>query len=301
MVEKVKISENLQMSRLVHGLWRLSDWNMSKEEILRLIESCIELGVTTFDHADIYGDYTCEEIFGDALKLKPQLRSKIQLVTKCGIKLVSENRPEHKIKYYDTSKEHIIKSVENSLENFNTDYIDLLLIHRPDPFMDPDEVAEVFTELKEEGKVLNFGVSNFNPSQFDMLSSRLDFPLVTNQIEISVNNFENFYNGAIEQCQEKCISPMAWSPLARGEIFISEEEKVIRIRQTLEKIKSEVGAESISEVMFAWLLNHPAKIIPIVGSSKLDRIKSAVNAIDIKLTREQWFEIWQSSTGKRVP
>lgn len=225
----------------------------------------------------------------------------MQIITKCGIKLISKNRPEHKIKYYDTSKEHIVKSVEKSLKNFNTDYIDVLLIHRPDPFMNPDEVAQAFTELKEQGKVLNFGVSNFNPSQFNMLSSKLDFPLVTNQIEISVGNFENFHNGVIEQCQEKSISPMAWSPLTGGKIFNSEEEKIIRIRQTLEKIKSEVGADSISEVMYAWLLNHPAKIIPIVGSSKLDRIKSAINSIKIKLTREQWFEMWQSSTGKTVP
>ncbi len=301
MVEKVKISENLQISRIVHGLWRLSDWNMSNKEILRLIEDCIELGVTTFDHADIYGDYRCEEIFGDALKLKSQLRNKMQIITKCGIKLISKNRPEHKIKYYDTSKEHIVKSVEKSLKNFNTDYIDVLLIHRPDPFMNPDEVAQAFTELKEQGKVLNFGVSNFNPSQFNMLSSKLDFPIVTNQIEISVGNFENFHNGVIEQCQEKSISPMAWSPLTGGKIFNSEEEKIIRIRQTLEKIKSQVGADSISEVMYAWLLNHPARIIPIVGSSKLDRIKSAINSIKIKLTREQWFEMWQSSTGKTVP
>ncbi|GAB6099027.1 aldo/keto reductase [Halanaerocella petrolearia] len=296
MVEKVSLSDDLEISRVVHGLMRLSSWNMSQQEVLELIEQCIDLGITTFDHADIYGGYTCESIFGEALALKPELREKIELITKCGIKLVSPNRPEHKIKHYDTSKEHIIQSVDNSLQNLNTDYIDLLLIHRPDPFMDPDQVAEAFNQLKEEGKVLNFGVSNFKASQFDMLSSRLDFPLVTNQIEISVMELENFVDGTIERCQEERIAP-----LAGGSVFNSQEEKAVRVRETLEKIAKEVAVEGIDQIMYAWLLNHPANIVPIVGSGKIERIETAAKSTEINLTRQQWFEILESSMGYEVP
>ncbi|WP_027339630.1 aldo/keto reductase [Halonatronum saccharophilum] len=299
-MEKVKVGENLELSRVVHGLMRLSSWEMTSQEILELIEGCIELGVTSFDHADIYGAYTCEELFGKALALKPSLRERIQLVTKCGIKLISSNRPEHKVKHYDTSKKHIIESVERSLKNLETDYIDLLLIHRPDPFMNPDEVSDAFNQLKKEGKVLNYGVSNFKPSQFDMLSSRLDTPLVTNQIEVSPLNFENFDNGSIEKCKQKGIPPMVWSPLAGGSIFNSNEDKVSRVRRTFEEIREEVGAPSIDYIIYAWILNHPANMIPIVGSGKLERIKVAVEAVKIKLTRQQWFRVWESSMGREV-
>ncbi|OEH93366.1 aldo/keto reductase [Bacillus solimangrovi] len=299
-MERVKLSETLEVSRIVHGHWRLNDWNISNEEILTLIEQTRELGITTIDHADIYGSYTCEEQFGQALALKPSLRSELELITKCGIKLISDNRPSHNIKHYDTSKEHIIHSVETSLKSFRTDYIDLLLIHRPDFYMNPEEVAETFAMLKQQGKVLNFGVSNFSPSQFSMLDSYLDFPLVTNQIEISPLFLDYFMNGGIDQCLERRFSPMAWSPLAGGNLFSSTDERAVRVRTALEKVRDEVGAHSIDEVAYAWLLNHPAKIIPVFGSSKLDRINSAVNAMSIRLSNEQWYKIWISSTGKDV-
>ncbi|WLR53234.1 aldo/keto reductase [Bacillus tianshenii] len=299
-MEKVKLSDNLKLSRLVHGHWRMADWNMTKEERVQLVEQTAELGITSIDHADIYGSYTCEQLFGEALALKPGLRKDLQIITKCGIKLKSKNRPEHQIKYYDTSKEHIFQSVENSLKNFQTDYIDTLLIHRPDPYMDPEEVAEAFTTLKKQGKVLHFGVSNFTPSQFNMLSEYLSFPLVTNQIEISPLYLGSFDNGAIEQCQQKGISPMAWSPLAGGKLFKAANEQAVRVRSTLEKIMEEVGADSIDQVAYAWLLNHPANILPVIGTGNIERIRSAVKALEIKLTRQQWFEVWQSSTGKEV-
>ncbi|MBM7555676.1 aldo/keto reductase [Halanaerobacter jeridensis] len=300
MLDRVQLTEDFSISRLAQGFWRLADWDLSPQERLEFIESLLDLGITTFDHADIYGDYTCENLFGEALELKAELREEMELVSKCGIKLISENRPEHEIKYYDTSKEHIINSVNNSLNNLRTEYLDLLLIHRPDPLMDPDEVAETFKQLKEEGKVRNFGVSNFLPSQFEMLSSKLDFPLVTNQVEISVMNFENFDNGTIEKCQEKDVSPMAWSPLTGGKIFKAKSEKAQRIKNVLEEIKKDLNADSIAQIMYAWLLNHPAQIIPIVGSGKLYRVKEAVAAAEIELTRQQWFKIWQSGLGHPV-
>ncbi|TYS60901.1 aldo/keto reductase family oxidoreductase [Sutcliffiella horikoshii] len=299
-MERIQLAEDVSLSRIVHGMWRLSDWGYSQEEVVEFIEKCLDLGVTSFDHADIYGNYTVEEQFGQALELKPSLRDKIEIVTKCGIKLISSNRPDHKIKYYDTSKEHIIRSVERSLKNFRTDYIDILLIHRPDPMMDPSEVAEAFTQLKEQGKVKRFGVSNFASSQYKLLNSYLDEPLVTNQIEISATHLEHFDKGTIEQCQMDRISPMAWSPLGGGSIFTSTDDKVNRVRNTLEKIQGEIGAESMDQVLYAWLLTHPSKILPIVGSGKIERVKSAVSSLDIKLDAQQWFEILEASKGKEV-
>jgi len=300
-MQTVQLSEQVSFSRIVHGMWRLREWGMDKQELLQLIEECMEMGITTFDHADIYGDYSCEDLFGQALRLKPSLRSSIQIVTKCGIKLRSAKYSEHLVNHYDTSKEHIIRSVENSLRHFGTDYVDTLLIHRPDPFMDPAEVAEAFAQLKQEGKVLEFGVSNFLPSQMELLASYLDMPLVTNQLEISIMQFEHFEKGTIEKCQEKRIAPMAWSPLAGGSIFSASTERAVRVKKTLEEIKEEIGADSIDEVMYAWLLAHPAKIMPIVGSGKLERIRTAAQAVKLTLSRQQWFRMYVSSLGHNVP
>ncbi|UII56749.1 aldo/keto reductase [Cytobacillus spongiae] len=299
-MQKVKLTDELSFSPIVHGLWRLADWNMNSEETLKLIEACLELGITTFDHADIYGNYSCEGLFGEALQLNPRLREKMEIVTKCGIKLLSDKHPEHKVKHYDTSQAHILKSVENSLSRLKTDYIDVLLIHRPDPFMNPEEVAEAFTRLKTEGKVKHFGVSNFTPSQFRMLSSYLDFPLVTNQVEISVSHLHAFEDGTIEQCLENRVAPMAWSPLAGGQIFQAHDEKSLRLRKTLEEVGKELGGIELDQVMYAWLLNHPARMIPIAGSGNYNRIKAAVEATKIQMTRQQWFKIWIASTGTDV-
>jgi predicted oxidoreductase len=299
-MQRVELTEDLSFSRIIHGLWRLTEWNMSNDEVLALIEDCLKAGITTFDHADIYGNYTCEKKFGDALALKPELRKEMEIVTKCGIKLVSNNRPEHSIKSYDTSKEHIIASVNQSLQNLQTDYIDVLLIHRPDPFMDPAKVAEAFTQLKIEGKVRHFGVSNFKRSQFKMLQSYLDFPLITNQIELSAYQLENFEDGTLDLCQEERIAPMAWSPLAGGSIFSSNDERAKNLRNTLERIAGEIGAKAIDEVLYAWLLSHPANIMPIVGSGKMNRIESAMRALDLSLSRDQWFEILQVAMEREI-
>ncbi|MGE6489264.1 aldo/keto reductase [Paenisporosarcina sp. NPDC076898] len=299
-MQRVELTEDLSFSRIIHGLWRLSEWNMTNEEVLELIEECLKAGITTFDHADIYGNYTCEKMFGDALALKPELRNQMELVTNCGIKLVSDNRPDHRVKSYDTSKEHILASVNQSLTNFQTDYIDVLLIHRPDPYMNPAEVAEAFTQLKNEGKVRHFGVSNFKRSQYKMLQSYLDFPLVTNQIELSAYQLENFEDGTLDLCQEERLAPMAWSPLAGGEIFKSQDEKTIKLRSKLEEIAIEVDAQGIDEVLYAWLLSHPAHIMPIVGSGKMPRIESAIRALDLTLTRDQWFDILQVAMGREI-
>ncbi|NGQ95195.1 aldo/keto reductase family oxidoreductase [Brevibacillus sp. SYP-B805] len=299
-MEREKLQEDLEFSRMVYGMWRLAEWNMTTKEIIARIEGCLELGITTFDHADIYGNYTCEERFGEALAQQPALRERMEIVTKCGIRLVSPHRPANRIKHYDTSKEHIIQSVNQSLKNFRTDTIDLLLIHRPDPLMNPEEVAEAFAELKKEGKVRHFGVSNFLPSQFDMLQSYLDVPLVTNQVEVSVAHLNQFDNGTIDHCLRNRIKPMVWSPVAGGRLFSSDEERYIRLRGTLSAIAKEVNAASIDQVMYAWILQHPATMLPIIGSGNFERVTSAVQALEIKLTRQHWFEIWRSSLGRDV-
>jgi predicted oxidoreductase len=290
-----------QVSRLSLGLWRLVEWGMSDAQLLDLIRASLDLGITTLDHADIYGDHICQELFGRALALEPALRERMQLVTKCGIMLASPNRPQHALKHYDTSRAHIFASVEESLQALGTDRIDLLLIHRPDVLMDPDEVAEAFTSLRRAGKVLHFGVSNFAPSQFDLLASRLDFPLVTNQIEVSVLCLDLLHDGTVDQCLQRGIAPMVWSPLAGGRVFGEDSEQAIRVRQALQSVGRELGGASLDQVALAWLLAHPVRFVPILGSGKIERIRSAVGAEALHLSREQWFAIWSASTGTPVP
>lgn len=299
-MERVKLSENVALSRIVHGMWRLTEWNFSKEQIVAFVEQCLEMGIDSFDHADIYGDYSCETLFGEALAANPSLNQKLKIVTKCGIKLLSQNRPQHYVKHYDTSFEHIVWSAENSLKQLKRDNIDVLLIHRPDPLMNPEEVARAFSKLRQEGKVKEFGVSNFLPSQFNALQQYLDFPLVTNQVEISVAALQEFENGVIDQCLEKKLPPMAWSPLAGGAIFTAETHRFLTIKNVLHKIAKQLDT-SVDRVMYAWLLVHPSNILPIVGSGKIERVKSAVDAMEVKLSRQQWFEIWVASKGANVP
>lgn len=299
-MQRINLSGSLELSRLVFGVWRLGDWQLSTDEIQRLIEQNLDLGISSYDHADIYGDYTCEELFGRVLAQSQELRGKMEIITKCGIKLISKNRPDHKIKYYDTSRDHIIASAEQSLKNLHTDYIDLLLLHRPDPLTDPEEVADAFRKLKSEGKVLHFGVSNFSPMQFDMLNSYLDEPLITNQVEISALCLDQFKNGAIEHCQLHNIHPMAWSPLGGGSVFTGQNEQAIRVREVLTRWSEEKG-KGMDQLLFAWLLRHPANIIPILGTGKIGRVEKAIEALEIDISRQEWFELWQVSAGEEVP
>ncbi|MGE0588088.1 MAG: aldo/keto reductase family oxidoreductase [Cyclobacteriaceae bacterium] len=299
-MERVQLGQ-LELSRLVMGHWRLAEWNLTSQELLTLTEKTIELGITSFDHADIYGNYSCERLFGDALALDKGLRDKIQIITKCGIKLVSDKYPERKVKVYDYSFDHIISSVDNSLRHLGTDRIDLLLLHRPAPFFDPAEVSRAFTKLRAEGKVLHFGVSNFTSMQFGMLAAHVNMPLVTNQVEISPYCLEHFVNGNIDFFQKENIKPMAWSPLAGGQLLKPTDEKGKRILAELNAVGEELGGSSVDEVIFAWLLNHPAGIVPILGTSKLGRVASATKALKLKLSLEQWYRIYIASMGSQLP
>ena len=301
-MQKVVLGDKLQVSRIVHGHWRLHEWNMSELELQDFISKLIDRGVTSFDHADIYGDYSCEKIFGETvLKGNPSLRQKIQLISKCGIVLPSSKFPAHITHRYDYSFDHITSSVERSLQNLHTDYLDLLLLHRPAPFFDPVEVARAFEHLAADGKVLHFGVSNFDPGQFDMLNRYCHTPLVTNQIEISPYCLEHFDNGNIDFCIKEVIKPMAWSPLAGGKFINPQSEKEKSINQALKLVAEEIGVSGIEKIIYAWLLNHPAKVIPIVGSGKLARIESAIGALDINLNLDQWYAIYKAALGSDLP
>ncbi len=289
-------------SRIVAGCMKWGVWgaNLSTQDISTLIQQCIDAGVTTFDHADIYGHNTTEGAFGKALQLQPSLRQKMQIVTKCGIKLVNENRPQHKIKSYDTSKQHILWSAENSLKELQTDYIDLFLIHRPSPLMNPYEIAEAFSELKASGKVLHFGVSNFNITQFEALNRC--FPLVTNQIEASVLHLQPFLDGTLDQCLQHQITPMAWSPLGGGTVFSDVRKgQSSRVRTIANALALKYEATGLDQILLAFLLKHPSNILPVLGTSKIHRIERAVAALQIELTREEWFELWEASMGEEVP
>lgn len=287
-------------SRLVAGVMRLHEWGLSTAERLDFIHNCLDLGITTFDHADIYGSYTCEALFGEALAAEPSLRDRLELVTKCGIQLPSSNRPGNRIHHYDTGREHIIASAENSLRNLHTDTLDLLLIHRPDPLMDADEVAAALTELRAAGKVRHAGVSNFMPWQFHLLQSRLDFPLATNQIELSVLYLDPLHDGTLDQLQRLRVAPMAWSPVAGGRLFDPRDERAARVRGVLENIGRKSGA-SVDQVALAWLLRHPARVLPVMGTGKIERLREAVAAEALTLDRQQWFAVWEASAGREVP
>jgi len=287
-------------SRLVAGVMKWGVWgaNLDASAMLCMIEGSLSLGISTFDHADIYGHYTTEKTFGDALKQAPSLRQQMQLVTKCGIRMITPNRPAHRIKSYDTSRAHIISSVEQSLHNLHTDYLDLLLLHRPDPLLDPAEVAETFHLLKEQGKVLHFGVSNFSVSQMEMLAAHTD--LVTNQVEASLVYLNPFQDGVFDHCLQKGIRPMAWSPLGGGDLFQQPgSEQVQRIRKAAQPIEERYGLQ-FDQVLLAWLLRHPAGILPVLGTSKLDRIELAAASLDVELEREEWFALLEAATGYEV-
>ncbi len=301
-VSRIQICpEGPTLSRFVMGYWRLAEWDLNTRQLIDFIEQGIELGITTVDHADIYGGYRAEALFGNALAQAPGLRERIEIVTKCGIALVTPERPHHRIKHYDTTAGHIQASVERSLRNLRTDYLDLLLVHRPDPLMDADQVAEAFAALRSSGKVRHFGVSNFNIRQFELVQSRLPFPLVTNQLEISPYNLPVFFDGELDQCQQHRIAPMAWSCLGGGRLFNGDDETSQRLRWVLAQESSALGGPSPEQIVYAWVMAHPSRPLPLLGSQRIERVRHAVEAEQISLDRQQWFHILQAAAGREVP
>lgn len=283
-------------SEIIAGTMRWGVWGAdhSERKVQELIEVCLDEGITTFDHADIYGGHTTEALFGNAWKEMNIDRNKIELISKCGIVMDSEKKPSP-LKYYDYGRDYILKCVDESLKNLKTDYLDLLLLHRPSPLMNPEEVAAVFGILKANGKVKDFGVSNFSASQFDLLNQYV--PLVTNQIESSVNHTDSFYDGTLDQLMMKNLRPMAWSVM--GNYFSETSQQNIRIKKVILELCKKYDAEE-NEILLAFVLKHPSKIIPVIGSSKIDTVRKLKSALMLDLETIDWFKILEASRGNEV-
>jgi predicted oxidoreductase len=290
------------MKKLQHkpivGCMRWGVWgeNFTTNQYEQIINQCLAIGLNVFDHADIYGHYTTEADFGHALKGNTSLRNQIKIITKCGINMLTPNRPNHAIKSYDTSASHITKSVEQSLQNFHTDYIDTLLIHRPDILMHVEEIAATITTLKNAGKIKSFGVSNFTTSQVALLNKYI--PVEHHQVEISVTNLNAFDNGVIDQCQLENIEAQSWSPMGNG-IFTEHTAQHTRILAEAENLAKTYEC-SVNQILLAFLYAHPSQIVPVIGTTKFERIQDAAKAMEIELTREDFYKLWTASTGKEV-
>ncbi len=296
-MDRIELTEGLSLSRLVYGMWRLGDDpDRSSAHVQAKIEACLEQGITSFDQADIYGDYESEAILGAALRGAPGLRARMEIVTKCDIMLKSQKFPLRRVKHYDTSAAHIEASVHASLKAMGIDEIDLLLLHRPDPLMDHMETGRALDDLVAAGKVRAVGVSNFRPWDWNLLQSAMEAPLVTNQIEIGLMATAPFENGDLAFLQERAIPPMAWSPLGGGRLFASAPVGLV---DALRRIAAEAGVEA-SAVALAWLLRHPARILPVVGTNRPDRIATLAEALRVEIDRETWFELYERARGREV-
>lgn len=297
MMDRRRLSPNLDISRIVYGLWRLTeDPNHSTKLATAKIDACLEQGITTLDQADIYGGYACEAALGAVFQAAPDLRDQVEIVTKCGIVAPVGRYAEARVKHYDTSGDHIRQSVETSLRLMRTDRIDLLLIHRPDPFMDHHETGRTLDALVKSGKVKAVGVSNFKPHEMALLSSAMSQPLVTNQIEISLTASDSLTNGDLAYLQQRGIPAMAWSPLGGGSLF-SVGHAALLSRMNALAATHDTDAASIA---FAWLLAHPAGIIPIVGTNALARIQTISDALRVPMDRKTWFELYSLGKGHEV-
>ncbi|WP_171240124.1 aldo/keto reductase family oxidoreductase [Ruegeria sp. HKCCA5491] len=296
-MQRVKLSNTLEMSRLVYGMWRLGDdSDTSAAHVEAKIQACLDQGITSFDQADIYGDYGAEAVLGNTLRANPALRAKMEIVTKCDIVAPIGRYSDAKVKYYDTSRAHILKSVETSLTEMAIDHIDLLLIHRPDPFMNHHETGAALDEMVASGKVRAVGVSNFRPWDWTLLQSAMNTPLVTNQIEISLGEISPFTNGDLAFHQQHGQPVMAWSPLGGGMLMAGNPP----VGVVADEIAAEFGVDRAA-VAVAFLLAHPAGILPVMGTNNLSRIKTISDALKVNLDRESWFRLYEAALGHEVP
>ncbi|MFS2153336.1 aldo/keto reductase [Rhizobium sp. Rhizsp42] len=296
-MERIELNADVSLSRLVYGMWRIGDdADTSPAHVQAKVEACLAQGITTLDQADIYGGYTAEAILGGAFRASPGLRDKLEIVTKCGIVAPAGRHAASRVKHYDTSAAHIRASVEASLRDMATDRIDLLLIHRPDPFMDADETGATLDALVKSGKVKAVGVSNFRPWDFALLQSSMSTPLVTNQIELSLSATDAFTNGDLAFLRERKRPVMAWSPLGGGSLLTRGGALATR----LSKIAAEQGVD-VAAVAVAWLLAHPASILPVLGTNNLRRIAAISDANKVSIDRQTWFELYSLANGHEVP
>ena len=296
-MQRVRIASGLELSRMVYGMWRLAeDPDTSPAHVRAKIDACLAQGITTIDQADIYGGYRSEALLGAALREAPGLRDRLEIVTKCGIVLPEGRHAGARVKHYDTSAAHVAASVDASLANMGLERIDLLLIHRPDPFMDHEETGRALDAAVASGKVRAVGVSNFRPHDWTLLQSAMETPLVTNQIELSLAAHEPFANGDLAFLQERGIAPMAWSPLAGGTLLARSS----RLARALHDAGERLGCPPTT-VAVAWLLAHPARILPVMGTNTMTRIRALSDAARIDMDRETWFELYTAALGHEVP
>lgn len=294
-MERVTLPGGVELSRIVYGMWRVGDdTDTSPAHIRAKIEACLAQGITTIDQADIYGGYTAEALLGACFRDNPGLRDKVEIVTKCDIVAPAGRYESARVKHYDTSAEHISKSVDLSLSEMAIDHIDLLLIHRPDPLMDHVETGRALDAAVASGKVRAVGVSNFRPWDWTLLQSAMETPLATNQIEISLQHHAPFTNGDIAFLQERGVMPMAWSPLGGGTLFQPGEP-----RATVSRIAMQNDVDEAA-VAVAWLLAHPVGILPVMGTNRIDRIEAFGDALKVDMDRETWFELYTAALGREV-
>ncbi len=296
MMERVALGP-IEVSRLVYGMWRVGDdADTSPAHIEAKVEACIAQGITTIDQADIYGGYEAEALFGAALRAAPHLRDRLEIVTKCDIVVAAGRHSAARVKHYDTTPDHIRASLDASLTAMATDHVDLLLIHRPDPLMDADATGRCLDDLVATGKVRAVGVSNFRPWDWSLLQSAMDTPLVTNQIEMSLLHAGPLVNGDLAHLQQHKVAPMAWSPLGGGRL-LAEAPEALRLR--LDAIGAAQGADWAA-IAVAWLLHHPARILPVMGTNSLARIARLSDALRIEMDRQTWFELYSHALGHEV-
>mgnify|MGYP002619892195 CR=1 FL=1 len=291
-----------EVSQIAYGVWRLADdpEGTDTARVRAKIDACLEAGITSFDHADIYGGYTCEGLFGRALAEAPGLRDSMEIVTKCGIRNPCAALPDVEAKQYDTSAAMIEQCVERSLQELQTDRIDLLLIHRPDWLTSAEETAIGLRRVMASGKVLRVGVSNYNTHQYSLLECFLGQPPATNQVEISLLHMDAIYDGTLDQCQFKGVHPMAWSPLAGGRLFDAGNEAAVRTMERLTQIGAEYGVTP-EQVALAWVAMLPCQPQVVIGTNRIERIQDAAKSTELTLTRTQWFQLWEAAQGRRAP
>lgn len=298
-MDKIYLSDSgPKVSPAVYGFWRWEDTSASGAATMeRIVNLCLDLGINTFDHADIYGGYECEELFGNIMKQRSFKREDIVLFTKCGVNLPHPNRPDIRIKHYDTSAAHILKSVDNSLQKLKTDYIDIFLLDQLDPLSDLEETALALERLKTSGKIRNIGVANFSVFQHQLLTSYLRVPIVTNHIELSILNTTALDNGQIDYIKQRYMRPLAAAPLAGGRIENGTDESAVRVHYKLQEIGKKYNA-NVESVAVAWLIKLGA--LPLIGTTNEQRIRNIVNAFSFDLDRQDWYEIYAASKGETL-
>jgi len=286
---------------MVYGTWRLLDMEPNPQEVNRRLHACLELGITTIDTAEIYGLYEVERMLGAALALSPGLRDRIEIVTKAGIYVPYPQCPERHTAHYDASGPRLIRSLEQSLSLLGTDHVDLFLVHRPDWLTRADDTAAGLNELLRTGKIREAGASNFSVSQFDLLSTHMEKPLVTNQIEFHLLHPEPIEDGTLHQCEKLGVPPMAWSPLAGGRIFDPTNPAANRLAVAAKSMSSRYDGATLEQLAYAWILAHPARPLPVIGTNNPERLRSAARSEAIAMEREDWYALWEAAQGRKIP